>query len=104
MSDPDLNPRLLAALREGRSLPVEGFAERVVVAARRDRHRRQVLRWTVLAAPLAACLALLLSPAAGRPAVEAELERLAVLVGELEVGVPPLEDSEGLARLAVWGN
>lgn len=103
MSESETDPRLVAALRARRSIPVEGFAERVVVAARRDRQRRNVIRWTAFAAPLAACLALLLSPA-GQPSADAELEHLAALVGELEVGVPHLEDSEGLARLAAWGN
>lgn len=104
MSDQDLDPRFVAALRARRAIPVDGFAERAVVAARRDRHRRNVIRWAGLAAPLAACLALLLAPASGRPPGEAELEHLADLVGELEVGVPHLEDSEGLARLAAWGS
>ncbi|MFN7341501.1 MAG: hypothetical protein ACK5VI_10530 [Opitutia bacterium] len=104
MSEHDLDPRFVAALRARRAIPVEGFAERAVLAARRDRRRRNVIRWAGLAAPLAACLALVLAPAAGQPAGEAELEHLAALVGELEVGVPHLDDSEGLARLAAWGS
>ncbi len=104
MNEPDLDPRFVAALRARRSIPVEGFADRAVTAARRDRRRRNVIRWAGLAAPLAACVALLLAPASGPAAGEAELEHLAALVGELEVGVPHLEDSEGLARLAAWGN
>jgi hypothetical protein len=104
MSDTPHDPRLDAALRAGRSVVVPGFAERAVAAVRRDRARRRTLRWVAVTAPLAACLvALLAIPAVTSPA-DAELARLVALVGELEVGVPHLDDSEGLARLATWGN
>jgi hypothetical protein len=103
MSDhPELDPRLAAALRAGCSLPIPGFADRAVAAVRRDRARRRAIRWASWGLPLAACLALALAPLRSTP--EADLERLATLVGELEVGVPHLEDCEGLARLAVSGN
>lgn len=102
MSETENDTRLAAALRAGRSLPVDGFAERAVAAVRRDRARRRVVRWVSLAAPLAACLAVALAPAA--PSAERELERLDQLVGELDVGVPQLDDSEGLARFAAWGS
>lgn len=103
MSEIEHDPRLVAALRAGRSVAVEGFAERAVAAVRRDRARRRVIRWVSLAAPLAACAALVLAPSPSASA-ESELERLDQLVGELDVGVPHLEDSEGLARFAAWGS
>lgn len=102
MSETDNDPRLVAALRARRSLVVPGFADRAVAAVRRDRARRRVIRWVSLAGPLAACLALALAPAA--PSAERELERLDQLVGELDIGVPHLDDSEGLARFAAWGS
>lgn len=103
MNDRDLDARLAAALRDGRETPVPGFADRAVAAVRRDRSRRRLVRWVAVAAPLAACLALALAPGSAGVSAEDELRRLADLVNELEVGVPPLDDSEGLARLADWG-
>jgi len=96
MSLPEPDSALRAALRAGREVAVPGFADRAVAAVRRDRSRRRVLRWVTLAAPLAACLALAL-PFGSVGRTEAELERLVAVAGELEVGIPSLEDSEALA-------
>lgn len=103
MDSQDHSPLLDSALRAGREIAVAGFSERAVAAVRRDRLRRRVVRWVAFAAPLAACVAVVLSPA-GPAGADAELERLLAVAGELDVGVPHIEDSEALALFAVSGD
>jgi hypothetical protein len=97
----DHDSSLENALRARREIAVDGFAERALGRIRYDRSRRRVIRWVTIASPLAACLALLLSPLGGNRSLDVEIERLFVVASEFEVGVPPIEDSEALAIFAV---
>lgn len=68
MDDPRQTPfdqELATTLRRGRAMAVAGFADRVVVAVRADRRRRNLIRWSsAFAAAAAVFVALLtLSPA-----------------------------------------
>ena len=68
MDDPRQTPfdqELATTLRRGRAMAVAGFADRVVVAVRADRRRRNLIRWSsAIAAAAAVFVALLtLSPA-----------------------------------------
>jgi hypothetical protein len=101
MNPSDHDPSLENALRARREIAVDGFAERALGRIRRDRSQRRVIRWVALASPLAACLALLLSPLGGNRSLDAEMERLFAVTSEFEVGVPPIDDSEALAIFAV---
>lgn len=54
-SNSDLNRDLGTVLRRAAAQPVAGFSQRVVEAVRVDRFRRRVIRWSSVAATLAAC-------------------------------------------------
>jgi hypothetical protein len=63
MDNPEQTPfdqELAATLRRGRSVSVAGFADRVVVAVRADRRRRNIIRFSsALAATAAVFVALI---------------------------------------------
>ena len=73
MDKPEQTPfdqELAAALRRGRTVAVAGFAERVVVAVRADRRRRNLIRWSsAFAAAAAVFVALLTLPATSEEAL-----------------------------------
>jgi len=75
MDDPRQTPfdqELATTLRRGRSMAVAGFADRVVVAVRADRRRRNLIRWSSAFAVAAAVFVALLTLS---PASEEALNR-----------------------------
>lgn len=82
-----------------------GFAERALVAVRRDVRRRRVIRWVALASPLAAAAAALLlylgAPAASRDLSEQDLAQIAALHASVAVDMPRLDDPAALTALVV---
>lgn len=103
--DPAIDSSLRDALRRGREVAVPGFAERAVVAVRRDARRRRVIRWVALAAPLATAAAALLlhvgTPASIRELSEQDLAQVAALHESVAVTLPRLDDASALAALVV---
>lgn len=82
-----------------------GFAERAMVAVRRDARQRRVIRWVSLSAPLAGCAAALLlflgSPADSQLPSENELAQLVSLHDEVTVNTPRLDDPDALVALVL---
>lgn len=102
--EPEIEAPLRELLRRGREVRPGGFTDRAVGAVRRDVSRRRVLRWSALAAPLAACavLALLLgSPAGSELSSEHELAQLLSTHDQVVVASPRLDDVDALAALVV---
>jgi hypothetical protein len=85
MDNPSHQPfdqELAASLSRGRSVVVPGFADRVVVAARADRRRRVIVRWSSFATAAAACLVAVLTLSA--PSEEALNRQTLALVARDE--------------------
>lgn len=100
--EPDIESSLRDGLRRGRELTVPGFAERAVLAVRRDVRRRRIVRWVALASPVAAALLLYVGmPAASRELSEQDLAQVASLHASVAVELPRLDDTAALAALVV---
>jgi hypothetical protein len=80
--DKTFDQELAASLSRGRSVSVPGFADRVVVAARADRRRRVIIRWSSVATAAAACLVAVLTLSA--PSEEALNRQTLALVAHDE--------------------